>query len=379
MLLRARHYATGEIVDILCTDGLIVALTPATSAPADVRAGWVAPALFDLQINGCDGRSFNSERLTADDVRHVVRTCRRHGVGAFLPTLVTNSFAALAHGLTTLSRACESDPETARAVAGVHLEGPYISPEDGPRGAHPKAHVRAPDWDEFRRLQDAASGRIRLVTLAPEHDGALPFLERLAAAGVVVALGHTAAAGPRIRDAVRAGARLSTHLGNGAHAVLPRHDNYVWEQLAADELWASLICDGHHLPPAVVKCFLRVKTPARTILTCDAGSLAGLPPGRYREWDQEFEVHPAGKIVVPGTSYLAGSWAFTDLCVGNVTRFAGVSLRDAVDMASARPRELLGLPPRLLEAGQPADLMLFDGEEGGDFRVTHTMIAGDVV
>jgi N-acetylglucosamine-6-phosphate deacetylase len=377
MIIRARSYATGDVIDLRVTSGRIESVVPASRTPADVQAGWVAPALFDLQINGCDGHSFNSERLTAEQVRHVLRVCREHGIGGLCPTLVTNSFAALAHGMATLRRACETDPEVARAVAGIHLEGPYISAEDGPRGAHPRAHVRPPDWDEFCRLQDAAGGRIRLVTLAPEHDGALPFIERLAAAGVVAALGHTAAKGARIREAIAAGARLSTHLGNGAHAMLPRHDNYIWEQLAADELTASIICDGHHLPPAVVRCFVRVKTPARIILTCDAGSLAGLPPGRYREWDQEFEVHPAGKIVVPGTSYLAGSWAFTDLCIGNAIRFAGVSLRDAVDMASARPRQLLRLPVPTLEPGQPADLVLFDWEPGGDFRVVRTVIGGE--
>ncbi len=371
-LLRARHYANGEPVDVLCEHGRIQSVTP--SPPHGVPdAGWVAPALFDLQINGCDGHSFNSERLTVASVRHVVQVCRRHGVGGLCPTLVTNGFAALEHGMRTLRQACEADAEVGRAVAGIHLEGPYISPEDGPRGAHPRQHVRPPDWDEFRRLQDAAGGRIRLVTLAPEQDGALRFIERLAAAGVVVALGHTAASGACIRDAVKAGARLSTHLGNGSHAVLPRHDNYVWEQLADDGLWASIICDGHHLPPAVVRCFVRVKTPARIILTCDASSLAGLPPGRYGEWDQEFEVRPEGKVVVPGTSYLAGSAAFTDVCVGNVIRFTGVSLAEAVDMASARPRELLGLPPRRLEAGAPADLVLFDWEEGGAFRVRATL------
>ena len=181
---------------------------------------------------------------------------------------------------------------------------------------------------------------------------------------MIVSLGHTAATGQRIRDAVLAGARLSTHLGNGAHAMLPRHDNYIWEQLAADQLWASIICDGHHLPPAVVKCILRVKTPARIILTCDASSLAGLPPGRYSEWGQEFDVLPEGKIIVPSTTYLAGSWAFTDLCVGNVMQMAGVSLQDAVDMAGARPRELLGLPESKLAAGMPAELVLFDCEDG---------------
>jgi N-acetylglucosamine-6-phosphate deacetylase len=335
----------------------------------------VAPALFDLQINGCGGRNFSSERLTLDDIRHVVRECRRHGIGALCATLVTNSRVALLHGFATLRGACESDPALGRALPGFHLEGPYISPEDGPRGAHPRQHVRPPDWDEFRRFQDAAGGRIRLVTLAPEHDGALPFIEKLAASGVVVSLGHTAAGSDRIREAVRAGARLSTHLGNGAHAVLPRHPNYIWEQLAADELWASIIADGHHLPPAVIRCILRVKTPVRTVLTCDASPLAGLPPGRYREWEQDFEVLPEGKVVVPGTSFLGGSGAFTDTCVGNAVRLGGVSLPEAVDMAGARPRALLGLEPRPLEAGAPADLVLFRWEPGGAFEVTDTLVA----
>jgi len=379
MQLRARHYATGELVDLRCESGRIAEIVKTPNSELGTpNSVWVAPALFDLQINGCGGHSFNSERLTPDAVREVVRTCRRHGIGSFCATLVTNAAEALLHGFATLRRACEEDAEIGGAIPAFHLEGPYISPEDGPRGAHPRRHVRPPDWDEFRRFQDAAGGRIRLLTLAPEHDGAPAFIEKLTASGVVVAIGHTNATAARLREAVAAGARLSTHLGNGSHAVLPRHENYIWEQLANDDLWASVIADGHHLPASVLKCILRVKTPARSVLTCDAGSLAGLPPGRYREWDTEFEVHPAGKIVVPGTSYLAGSWAFTDLCVGNVIRFAGVSLADAVDMAGARPRELLGLPPRRLEPGQPAELVLFDWQEGGDFAVRATVLGDNV-
>jgi N-acetylglucosamine-6-phosphate deacetylase len=379
MRIRARHYATGETVEVRCERGVLAAIGPPSGDRPDVDAGWVAPALFDLQINGCEGHSFNSAALTVETVRHVVAVCRRHGIGGLCPTLVTNAHAALAHGLATLRQACETEPAIDAAVPAVHLEGPYISAEDGPRGAHPRQHVRPPDWDEFRRLQDAAGGRIRLVTLAPEQPGALRFIESLVAQGVVVALGHTAAEAACIRDAIRAGARLSTHLGNGTHAVLPRHHNYVWEQLAADQLWASLICDGHHLPPTVVRCFLRVKTPARTILTCDASSLAGLPPGRYREWDQEFEVLPEGKVVVSDTGFLAGSWAFTDLCIGNVLRLTEVSLADAVDMAGARPRTLLGLPPRRLDLGQPADLVLFDWTDGSDFRVRATVLGGELL
>jgi N-acetylglucosamine-6-phosphate deacetylase len=156
--------------------------------------------------------------------------------------------------------------------------------------------------------------------------------------------------------------------------MLPRHDNCIWEQLADDGLWASVITDGHHLPAAVVRCIVRVKTPRRTILTCDASSLAGRPPGTYSEWGQQFEVLPEGKIVVSGTSYLAGSWAFTDQCIGNAIRFAGITLGEAVEMAGARPRELLGLPPRTLEPGMPAELVLFDWEEGGDFRVKTVVV-----
>jgi N-acetylglucosamine-6-phosphate deacetylase len=369
MKLRARHYAAQCLVDITIESGIITDIQYPRDPAPDQQFGWVAPAFFDLQINGCDGISFNSPQLTVDDIRHVVGVCRKRGICSLCPTLVTNSFDAIHHGFSTLAQACE-DPALARALPCFHLEGPYINGDDGPRGAHPKAHVRPPDWDEFRRWQDAADARIRLVTLAPEHDGALPFIEKLTAAGVVVALGHSAATGVQIRDAIKAGAKLGTHLGNGCHPMLPRHDNVIWEQLAADDLWISLICDGHHLPPSLIATFLRVKTPARTILTCDAGSLAGLPPGRYDDWGGEFDVLPEGKIVVPGTPFLAGSWAFTDQCVGHVLKVGGISLRDAVDMAGARPRELLGLPVSRLAVGEPAELVLFDWEPGGEFRVT---------
>jgi N-acetylglucosamine-6-phosphate deacetylase len=374
MRLRARHYATGSLIDLVCENGLITTVEPPNADSADHQAGWVAPALFDLQINGCDGHSFNSSQLTADDIRHVVQTCRKHGIGAFCPTLVTASHVDLIHGLTSIRQACAGDPELDRAMPAIHVEGPYISPEEGPRGAHPRAHVRSPDWDEFCRLQDAAGGRIRLLTLAAEIPGALPFIEKVAKSGVVVSLGHTAASPADIHAAILAGAKLSTHLGNGSHAMLPRHENYFFEQLAADDLWASIICDGHHLPSSLVRCMVRVKSPFRLILTCDASPLAGLPPGRYQFWEQDFEVLASGKIIVAGTTFLAGSGAFTDLCLGNVLRFAEVTLAQAVDMASSQPRALLGLPARRLEVGQPADLVLFDWQPGGDFEVRGTIL-----
>ena len=163
MLLRARHYGNGEAVEVACDGGRITSIGLAPRGTT-TDAGWIAPALFDLQINGCDGHSFNSERLTTASVRHVVDVCRKHGIGGLCPTLVTNGFEALAHGMATLRQACESDAVVNAAVPAIHLEGPYISGEDGPRGAHPRQRS-PPDWDEFRRLQDA-SGGIRLHTLA---------------------------------------------------------------------------------------------------------------------------------------------------------------------------------------------------------------------
>ena len=367
--IHARHFASEEAIVLTTESGHISTVAPSEAAPGV----WIAPSFFDVQINGCLGIGFNAPDLTPEGVRTVTAECRRHGIGSFLPTVITDGFEAIQQSLTTLARALDRDTHLARSIPGFHLEGPYLSGEDGPRGAHPKVHARDPDWDEFRRWQDAAIGRIRMVTLAPERTGAIAMIERLTASGVVVALGHTAASASQIRDAISAGARTSTHLGNGAHAVLPRHPNYIWEQLAADELWASVIADGHHLPAAVVKCITRVKTPERLLLTCDAGSLAGLPPGRYRDWGTELEVLPGGKIVVPGTPYLAGSGCFTDLCVGNMTRMAGVSLKEAVEMAAVRPRELLGLPVPRIESGEVADLALFDWEPGAELVVREVL------
>src|SRR5262249_12597617 len=119
----ARHYATGEPVEIVCAGGLIHSIGPRSAPRPDHEAGWVAPALFDLQINGCDGHNFSSERLTTTTVRHVVAACRRHGIGGLCPTLITNSFTALAHGMSVLRQVCESDPTMAAAIPAIHLEG----------------------------------------------------------------------------------------------------------------------------------------------------------------------------------------------------------------------------------------------------------------
>jgi len=266
----------------------------------------------------------------------------------------------------------------ARRVAGIHLEGPYISPQDGVRGVHPREYCRRPDWDEFRRLQEAAGGRIRILTMAVEFHQAPGFIEQVAASGVVVAIGHTAADSAQIHAAVDAGARMSTHLGNGSHPMIRRHSNYIWDQLAEDRLTAGLIVDGHHLPPEVVKTFVRAKTPGRCILVSDLVGLAGSPPGRYASSLCDVEVLPSGKLVIAGQAeLLAGASEPIGTGVANVIRFAGASLTEAVRMAVDHPARLLGIHPGGLQPGDPADLVLFDLD--AQFKVRATLIGGQVV
>jgi N-acetylglucosamine-6-phosphate deacetylase len=345
---------------------------------------WLAPALFDSQVNGFGGRDLNADDTSEDDVRAVVDLLHAGGVARFCPTITTDSFERMAHGLRVIGQAIEHDPAIAHAVVTIHIEGPYISGEDGPRGAHPLAHTRPPDLDEFRRFQDAAGGRIGYVTLAPELPGAVPFVEALVAEGIVVALGHHAGSAEQIRAAVDAGASHCTHLGNGAHATLPRHPNYIWEQLAEDRLSAGIIVDGHHLPPAVVKTLVRTKGLERTILVSDAIVEAGLPPGRHfnRTKQQWREISVDGRIGVADTPYLAGSGLRLNEAIGKTVRFASISLAEAIHLATSRPARLFGIADRYggLAPGQSADLLLFRWDEAAaEVIVAATVSAGQLV
>ena len=340
---------------------------------------WIAPALLDIQLNGFGGYGFNEAETSQESVAQVVRSQWRSGVGAFLPTVTTHSRDRMLHSLRAIAAACR-DPRIRRSIPGIHLEGPHISPLNGPRGAHPLEHVRLPAWDEFLRMQDAAEGAILLVTLAPELEGAIPFIERLADSGVRVAIGHTNASAQELDAAIAAGARLSTHLGNGAHAELPRHPNYIWEQLSRDELDCSVIADGHHLPASVLKCILRCKGVERTILISDAVTPAGLSPGSYRAAGGEVEVGADGRISLAGTPYLAGAGAHLAQGVFNLVRMGVASRRDALRMASLNPARFLSPDDRTgaLDAGKLANLIQFCWTEEG-IRVRRTVVGGQVV
>jgi N-acetylglucosamine-6-phosphate deacetylase len=297
-------------------------------------------AFVDLQVNGFAGVDFNTPALTLDDVDAALAAMRATGVTRCLPTLITaplDRFTACARTI-----AASRHP----AIAGFHLEGPYISAEDGPRGAHPRADVREASIDDYRRREEATGGTVRILTLAPEVPGALPLIEYVVDRGVRVAIGHTAASAAQIRDAIRAGASLSTHLGNGCAERQHRHLNPLWPQLAADELTASVIADGHHLPGDVLKSILRAKGLSRTVLVTDAMAAAAASPGTYRLGDAVLERDERGRVGLPGTPYLAGSSLTMDQAIGNAVRLTGYTLDSILPLASTHPAAVIGLEPQ---------------------------------
>ncbi|HVU08525.1 MAG TPA: amidohydrolase family protein [Verrucomicrobiae bacterium] len=295
------------------------------------------PGLFDLQVNGFNGVDFNNPLTTTDDMFHAINSLRATGVTRFLPTLITSSLERFSKCAKTLTRI--QLPE----IVGIHMEGPYVCPEGGTRGAHPCEHVIAASIDDFTRRQEAAGGRIRLVTLAPEVHGAIRLIEYLVTSDIRVAIGHTAASPEQIRDAVKAGATLSTHLGNGCAHSLPRHPNFIWEQLANDDLSASLIVDGHHLPPATVKAMIRAKTPGRTLLVTDAVAAAGCAPGTYELNGEQVLLSEDGRVSPPGKPWMAGSAITLEQAMANTVKFTGLPLEKVLPMASTQPAKYLGI------------------------------------
>ena len=298
------------------------------------------PGLFDLQVNGFAGIDFNGASLSADGCAEALERMRATGVTRCLPTLITSSFDRFAANARVLARMADA------SIAGIHMEGPYLAADDGPRGAHPREHLLAASVEDFSRRQDAAGGRIVLVTLAPEVPGALGLIEHLVSSGVRVAIGHTAASAAQIHDAIVAGATLATHLGNGCAAVLPRHPNPIWELLAADGIFATLIADGHHLPPATLKVMARAKGSGRTMLITDAIAAAGGAPGPYAIGGVDCVLGRDGRVSLPGTPYLAGSSLTLDRAIGNMVRFSGLSFDEVIPMASTIPARYLGSTTR---------------------------------
>ncbi|MCA9107123.1 MAG: amidohydrolase family protein [Planctomycetales bacterium] len=339
---RVRHYASGEVWELDWSGGKWVSSRRlADDAEADEL---IAPALVDLQINGRAGCDFLDPAINVESIERLARGLDQDGVGRALATVTTQSFERIDGALRMIRQARDVSAAVRERLVGIHLEGPYLSPHDGPRGAHPLAHIRPPSIDEFARWQESAGGAIRLVTVSPEYAESPDFIRALVKQEVLVSLGHLDATRDQIAAAVDAGATLSTHLGNGAHGQLPRHPNYLWSQLAEDRLVAMVIADGHHLPDEVLHCFVRCKTASRIVAVSDMTGLGGMPPGLYEQSSLgAVEVLENGRLVVAGQrQYLAGAALPLWQAIGRLSRVTDLDVRQAIDACSVHPARLLG-------------------------------------
>jgi N-acetylglucosamine-6-phosphate deacetylase len=368
------NFATGEPIEISFGD--LITGVDSLLAPPAADQDFLSPGWIDLQVNGFAGVDYNSPDTPHDRIAGSIREMFRTGVTRFFPTVITGAPEAMRGALRNLAGARESIPE-GPAMEAFHLEGPYISPDDGPRGAHPARWVRPPDLDEFHRFQDVAGGNIRLVTLAPEWPDAPRFIENLVREGVVVSIGHTNAGAVEIAAAASAGATLSTHLGNAAHPTLPRKTNYIWDQLAEDRLAASFIVDGIHLSPSFLNVALRAKGLDRSILITDAVMPAGCTPGPFRLGEIDVQLHADGSVRLRGGTRLAGSALQMDHAIQNVMDLARLNLRDAVTLATRNPARIGRIPGRQrgLNPGERADLVRFHYDEG-KITVLETWLSG---
>lgn len=362
ILVRGILAGADEPSDVLLKDGQIEEIKPAGHATPDIGSNTciIAPTLFDIQVNGANGIDLQGDSVTPEDVCALTDFLASQGVSHWIPTLITGPARHMLHGCAVIAAAMQ-DPRVRQAIPGIHLEGPYISPEDGPRGAHDKQHVRPPSLEEFEEFMKAAEGQIAYITVAPEVEGALGFIREVSRRKVRVALGHHNASPLEIERAVEAGAVLTTHLGNGLVGTMDRHHNPLWPQLANDHLWASLIADLEHLPPHVLRAFVRAKQPQRVILVSDCVHLAGLKPGAYDLGGIPVELQASGRICLSGTEYLGGSSLMLLQGVVNALRVTDLTLRQALACASSIPARLFGLkhPFRLPKPGTKANFVAF--------------------
>lgn len=379
-MIEGKLFETGRLVALHIEDGRISRIEPLRERLRLEKVDpdlYISPGFFDPQVNGFAGVDFNDKDLTNEDLRRAARAISATGVTTFFPTLITASFERIVYQLKILKEAIEKDPLVSTMCKGAHLEGPYISSKDGPRGVHPAQFIRSPQWDEFEKFQEACGGRIKLVTLAPEREGALEFIEKLVSKGVVVAIGHTEASEEILEAAWKAGASLSTHLGNAMGDYFSRRRNPFQKQLAMDGLMASIIADGIHLPDYVVKNIVRAKGDEQILLCTDAISGAVKPPGRYRLGDLDVEVEENGRTRLFGTDALAGSTLTMPKAITNVIKFTGIDLRTAIKMATGNGRKLFPEIIGKIDVDQPANLVLF--RYNGQVKVEKTFVMGEAI
>ena len=349
---------------------------------SDQNLPYISPGFFDLQVNGYKGNDYSLEDFSEEHLRNIITNLAASGTSQHIPTIVSSPQERILTNLKIISKAINTSPDIMEAIPGIHIEGPFISTEEGPRGCHDPSFIRDPDFEEFKQWQEVAEGRVVMVTIAPEREGSMDFIKKVTRTGVRIGIGHTGATPEIINEAIEAGAQFSTHLGNGSYLILPKINNYIWEQLAADELFAGIICDGFHLPASVVKVFARAKGLERLILTSDVAFAGGLNSGIYKWGNMEVEVFKDGHLGLVGSGILAGAGHLLDWNIAHFIRFTGNSLAKTIPLCTINPAKVIEMPCNYgrLKVGAPANLTLFHYQTGDDsLQIVRTLCKGSVI
>ena len=302
------------------------------------------PGLVDLQVNGYRGVNFSDLSLTADDFVLACRGELEAGTAAFLPTIITSPTEVYEHNLPIMAAVLKTQEFRGRLL-GIHIEGPFISSQEGARGAHDPQWIRKPDVGFLEQLIKWAAGEVKLLTIAAEPQGAEELARFASSRRIAVSLGHQMALEDDLHKLVQAGAAALTHLGNGVPAMLNRHKNPVWAGLANDDLMAMMITDGHHLPAALIKTIVRTKGAERCVVVSDASSPAGLPPGPYEVFGHHIVLEETGRLYDQTTGYLAGSAATMLECMNHLASLHLVGPDELIAMGFDNPLRLIGLGP----------------------------------
>lgn len=359
---KAIDISTQNAYEYVVDKGTIIAISPINKCN---EYPFLSPGLVDVQVNGCLGIDYSSEDLDAKGIEKICLNLARKGTLQHFPTIVTRPEKTIERNLSLIATTVHENETIASEITGIHIEGPYISPLDGPRGAHDKRYVRNPSIQELDRWIDCSNGLLKVITLAPELEGALDFIRYATQRNIVCSLGHCQPTGEQVDQAVLAGATICTHLGNGIANMLNRFENPIISQLANEQLAISMILDGCHLLPRTVKVFSLCKNEDDIVIITDLAPMAGLPEGIVNWGDVRVKICEDGCVRLVDQPYLAGAGSPLIKNIGNYVKFTGKSLALAVKACTTNPTRIYHLDNERMwpKIGQKANFLLFNWDK----------------
>jgi N-acetylglucosamine-6-phosphate deacetylase len=370
--IRAKHFSTGKPVCVRWQNDIITSIEEISSTPDNL---WIAPALFDVQVNGYGGIDFQQDNLTADDLLAAARQLRRDGCAQFFLTLITDEWPKLTARLRHIIKLRDENSELKNAIAGFHIEGPFLSDQPGFHGAHNPAVMCDPTREQIFQLRATTGSDPLLLTISPERCGAIDAIAFAKSQGIKISLGHTNASVEILRDAVKAGATGFTHLANGCPRELDRHDNILWRVFDTPGLTVSLIPDKIHVSPALFRLAHRVLPKENIFYTTDAMSAAGAPPGKYKLAQMDLEVGGDQIVRQPGQTNFAGSALKPIDGIFRAAEMLDCSWQEVWPGFSERPAQWVGLKNDLT-VGSPAYFCVLKTSNGN--RLQDWKIAGEI-